>query len=40
MTTPIPSPPGLPLVGNVYDIDPRNQLKSMMHLIDIYGTPA
>lgn len=39
MTTPIPSPPGLPLIGNVFDIDPGDQLNSLMHLADIYGTP-
>lgn len=38
MTTPIPSPPGLPLVGNMFDIDPQDRMNSIMHLADIYGT--
>ena len=37
MTTPIPSPPGLPLLGNTFDIDPQNQSASLAHLADIYG---
>ncbi len=37
MTTPIPSPPGLPLLGNVFDLDPQNQSASLDHLADIYG---
>ena len=39
MTTPIPSPPGLPLLGNVFDIDPQNQLASLKHLAEVYGKP-
>ena len=39
MTTPIPSPPGLPLLGNVFDIDPENQSKSLSHLAEVYGKP-
>lgn len=39
MTTPIPSPPGLPLLGNVFDVDPQNQSESLSHLADIYGMP-
>ena len=38
MTTPIPSPPGLPLLGNVFDVDPQNQKESLNRLADIYGT--
>ena len=38
MTTPIPSPPGLPLLGNVFDLDPQNQSTSLNHLADIYGS--
>ena len=38
MTTPIPSPRGLPIIGNAFDIDGQNQLQSMKHLADIYGT--
>ena len=37
MTTPIPSPPGLPLIGNAFDVDPQNQAASLAHLADIYG---
>ncbi|KAH8799804.1 cytochrome P450 [Xylogone sp. PMI_703] len=35
--TPIPSPPGLPLVGNVRDIDPSEPTASLMSLADLYG---
>ena len=37
MATPVPRPPGLPLIGNVFDLDSDNQLKSMSHLAEIYG---
>ncbi|KAI9738411.1 MAG: hypothetical protein M1834_008914 [Cirrosporium novae-zelandiae] len=38
MTEPIPNgPPGLPLVGNVFDVDPRDSLLSIIHLCKIYG---
>lgn len=37
MTTPIPSPSGLPFIGNAFDIDPREQVASMEHLADVYG---
>lgn len=37
MTTPIPSPPGLPLLGNIFDLDPQNRSASFNHLADIYG---
>ena len=37
MTTPIPSPPGLPLVGNVFELDPQNQKESLQRLANIYG---
>lgn len=37
MTTPIPSPPGLPFLGNVFDVDPQNTLESLDRLADIYG---
>ena len=39
MTTPIPSPPGLPLLGNVFDIDPQNRSESLNHLAEVYGKP-
>ena len=38
MTTPIPSPPGLPLLGNTFDVDPQDQKASLNRLADIYGT--
>ena len=38
MTSPIPTPPGLPLIGNIFDVDSENQLQSLTHLADIYGT--
>lgn len=37
MTTPIPGPPGLPLVGNSFDVDPQNLKASFDRLADIYG---
>ncbi|MCJ1281918.1 hypothetical protein MMC26_001241 [Xylographa opegraphella] len=37
MGTPIPQPPGLPILGNVRDLDPANTLDSVLHLIDQYG---
>ena len=37
MGTPIPSPAGLPILGNVFDFDPENLLGSQLHLADIYG---
>ena len=38
MTTTVPSPPGLPILGNISDIDPQNSIASLCHLADIYGT--
>ena len=29
--------PGLPLIGNVFNIDTPNQSRGFMHLADIYG---
>lgn len=37
MTAIIPGPPGLPLIGNVQDIDPENPIRSLSNLTDIYG---
>ncbi|KAJ9627966.1 hypothetical protein H2203_003185 [Taxawa tesnikishii (nom. ined.)] len=34
---PIPQPPGLPIVGNINDIDPELPLLSVMNLADQYG---
>ena len=37
MTTPIPQPPGVPLLGNVFDIDPNNTWGSLKTLAEKYG---
>ena len=37
MAVPVPQPPGLPLLGNVGDIDPRNAMLSLRHLSEKYG---
>lgn len=37
MSTPIPQPPGYPLLGNVTDIDPKNSIKSLLQLSEKYG---
>lgn len=34
---PIPGPPGLPIVGNLTDIDGENPLLDFDRLTDIYG---
>lgn len=36
-TVPIPEPYGLPLLGNINDIDPEFPLGSMTSLADQYG---
>lgn len=36
-TTPIPSPPGLPFLGNIGDIDPNYPLGSMIDMAGKYG---
>lgn len=36
-TVPIPGPPGLPLVGNSFDIDTEFPLGSMLNFADQYG---
>lgn len=36
-TVPIPGPPGLPIVGNVGDIDPNFPLGSMNNMAETYG---
>lgn len=38
MGTPIPAPPGLPLLGNINDVDPEDSMASLMHLVELYGT--
>ncbi|KAK5653671.1 hypothetical protein OQA88_8701 [Cercophora sp. LCS_1] len=37
MLTPIPQPPGVPLLGNVFDIDPSNTWWSLKTLAEKYG---
>lgn len=36
-TVPIPSPPGLPLLGNIKDINPELPLESFNQMADKYG---
>ena len=36
-TKEIPGPPGLPLIGNISDIDAENPIQSLCNLTDIYG---
>ncbi|KAG5302133.1 bifunctional P-450:NADPH-P450 reductase [Histoplasma ohiense] len=37
MTTPIPGPPGVPLLGNIFDINPKDTWGSLKSLADKYG---
>ncbi|KAI4284652.1 MAG: hypothetical protein L6R35_004850 [Caloplaca aegaea] len=37
MTTPIPQPPGVPLLGNISDVDPSNTWVSLQKLWEKYG---
>ncbi|KAK2027071.1 cytochrome P450 [Colletotrichum zoysiae] len=37
MPTPIPQPPGIPLLGNIFDIDPKNTWSSLKKLSKQYG---
>jgi cytochrome P450 / NADPH-cytochrome P450 reductase len=37
MPTPVPGPPGLPLLGNLNDIDPADSISSLGRLADTYG---
>ncbi|KAL8919740.1 MAG: hypothetical protein Q9208_006606 [Pyrenodesmia sp. 3 TL-2023] len=37
MTTKIPQPPGIPLLGNIFDIDPSNTWVSLQKLWEKYG---
>jgi cytochrome P450/NADPH-cytochrome P450 reductase len=34
---PIPGPPGLPLLGNLADLDPTDGIGSLERLADTYG---
>ncbi|KAK4074056.1 hypothetical protein Trihar35433_3530 [Trichoderma harzianum] len=37
MTTPIPKPPGVPLLGNIFDVKPSNTWDSLRKLSEKYG---
>lgn len=37
MSEPIPAPPGLPIIGNAWDIDPQDSSLSFQHLAETYG---
>lgn len=37
MSTPIPRPPGVPLLGNIFDVDPSNTWASLKKLSETYG---
>lgn len=37
MSTPIPKPPGVPLLGNISDVDPANTWVSLQKLWEKYG---
>ncbi|OHE99727.1 cytochrome P450 [Colletotrichum orchidophilum] len=37
MATPIPQPPGVPILGNIFDIDPKNTWSSLKKLSEKYG---
>lgn len=34
---PIPGPPGLPILGNIYDLDHSDTISSFSRLADTYG---
>jgi cytochrome P450/NADPH-cytochrome P450 reductase len=34
---PIPGPPGLPILGNIYDLDYPDTVSSLSRLADTYG---
>jgi cytochrome P450/NADPH-cytochrome P450 reductase len=35
---PIPCPSGVPILGNVFDVDPEHPQESLAHIAEIYGT--
>lgn len=37
MTTPIPQPPGVPILGNIFDVNPSNTWTSLKTLSEKYG---
>jgi hypothetical protein len=38
-TIPIPGPPGLPLIGNIRDVDTQDLVLSIRKLADTHGNP-
>jgi hypothetical protein len=40
MSSEIPSPPGIPILGNVFDVDPNNTWTSLNKLAAQYGKCA
>jgi hypothetical protein len=40
MTTPIPQPPGVPLLGNIFDVNPSNTWGSLNKLAAKWGTSS
>jgi hypothetical protein len=39
-TAEIPSPPGLPFLGNIKDINPELPLQSFLNMAEKYGTAS
>jgi hypothetical protein len=37
MSLPIPQPPAIPLLGNIFDVNPDDSIASLSHLAGIYG---
>ncbi|KIW15094.1 hypothetical protein PV08_07881 [Exophiala spinifera] len=37
MAYPVPQPPTIPFLGNVWDLDPKNSMQSLLHLGEKYG---
>ncbi|KAK5995326.1 hypothetical protein PT974_03730 [Cladobotryum mycophilum] len=37
MTTPIPQPPGVPILGNIFDVNPANTWESLRQLAEKHG---
>jgi len=40
MLTPIPQPPGVPVLGNIFDVNPSNTWASLKVLAEKYGTSS
>lgn len=37
LSVPVPGPPGLPILGNIKDLDPADSMASLSRLSDTYG---